>query len=256
MTENFKEKCWKRVYQKYKDVFKEAFKGSLYKESFKNKLLQNYPNNAISVVPYNDLLEKAKIIFDKAPEEMATINAISFDRIIEIESNPIWNKRIIGKADVDIAQLINKLNITDWVHQGRDYVKDNDICPFCQQPTIDEKFRKQLERFFDETYLNDIKLLKKLSVEYDILFQNIMNELNAIETNKNSKLDVDKFSIYLKTLTSICATNKEYLKNKEKEPSRNIELISLKVQSELIAKLIDNANNEIQKHNRLGTKNK
>ena len=251
LEENFKENCWKRVYQKYKDVFKEAFKGSLYKESFKNRLLQNYPNNAISVIPYNELLEKAKIIFDKAPEEMATINAISFDRIIEIESNPIWNKRIIGKADVDIAQLINKLNITDWVHQGRDYVMDNDICPFCQQPTIDETFRKQLESFFDETYLNDIKLLKKLSVEYDILLQNITNELNAIETNKNSKLDVDKFSIYLKTLTSICTTNKEYLIIKEKEPSRNIELISLKVQLELIAKLIDNANNEIQKHNRI-----
>ncbi|MCC5920594.1 MAG: hypothetical protein JJU23_07925, partial [Cyclobacteriaceae bacterium] len=69
--------------------------------------------------------------------------------------------------------------------------------------------------------------------------QNLINELNDIETNqknlKDKKLNVDKFSAYLKTLISQNTTNSEFLNNKIKEPSRSIELVSLKEQLVLIA---------------------
>jgi len=257
LEDDFKENCWTKVYKKYENVFKEAFKGSLYKESFKNKLLDEFSNNTILLTSYDDLIEKSKTIFGEQPTEISKISEIFFDRIIEIENNPIWKKIIVGKADVDIAKLINKLNITDWVNQGRSYLQESKVCPFCQQQTITEDFKKQIESFFDETYLNDIKLLKELKLEYITLLQNAINELNAIETNqkdfKNTKLNIDKFSAYLKTLTSQCSTNKEYLNSKEKEPSRSFELISLKEQFELIVGLIFDANREIQKHNSIVT---
>lgn len=83
--------------------------------------------------------------------------------------------------------------------------------------------------------------------------QNLINELNDIETNqknlKDKKLNVDKFSAYLKTLISQNTTNSEFLNNKIKEPSRSIELVSLKEQLDLIANLIKDANDEIKKHN-------
>lgn len=162
----------------------------------------------------------------------------------------------MGKADVDIAKIIQKLNINDWVNQGRTYIQEDDeTCPFCQQQTITEDFKSQLESFFDETYINDIEFLKKLKQEYDSLIQNLINELNIIETNqksfKDTKLDVDKFSAYLKTLISQNTTNTEFLNNKVKEPSRTIELVSLKEQLDLISDLIISANTEIQKHNNI-----
>lgn len=255
----FKEFSWTKIYKKYQGVFKEAFTGSMKSgDLFKNRLLQEFVNNKETLQTYDELKEKATTIFGEAPQNISPINTIDFDRIIEIENNGIWEKIIVGKADVDIAKLIQKLNINDWVSQGREYIQvDDKICPFCQQPTITEDFKKQIESFFDETYLTDINSLKALKQEYNNLIQNIINELNSTETNqkdfKNSKLNNDKFSSYLKTLISQNTTNSEYLNNKLKEPSRSIELVSQKEQFNLISDLIRNANAEIKKHNDIVT---
>ena len=254
LENEFKETCWTKIYKKYETVFKEAFAGSLNKENFKTKLLQEFTSNTASLSIFDDLKEKATTIFGEVPQNISLINTNSYDRILEIENDLVWKKIIVGKADVDIAKLIQKLNINDWVNQGRGYIQeDDDTCPLCQQQTITEDFKNQLESFFDETYLNDIKSLKELKQEYNSLTQNIINELNGIETNqknfKDTKLNVDKFSAYLKTLTSQNTTNNEFLNNKIKEPSRSIELVSLKEQLDLIAYLITNANAEIKKHN-------
>lgn len=248
----FKETTWINVYKKYESEFKEAFTGTLQKESFKNRLLQESASNVTALQSIDTLREKAKTIFGEQPQPILPITQISYDRISEIELNVIWKKIIVGKADVEIAKLIQRLNINDWVNQGREYIQD-ETCPFCQQQTITENFQSQLESFFDETYLNDIKSLNNLKQEYNLLTQNLINELNVIESNQkslsSSKLDIDKFSAYLKTLISQNAANTEYLLNKVKEPSRSIELISLKEQLDFISELINSANSEIKKHN-------
>lgn len=252
LENDFKEAAWTKVYKKYEHVFKKAFTGSLNKENFKNRLLQEFESNTSVLEIYKDLEERAKTIFGEAPQSIPVIGRVSFDRTTEIETNNVWKKIIVGKADVDIAKLIQKLNINDWVNQGRDYIQDN-ICPFCQEQTITEDFKRQLENFFDENYVNDIKLVKELKQEYNSLTQNLINQLNTVETNQknfsNTKLDVDKFSAYLKTLINQNSTNNELLSNKVKEPSRSIELVSLKEQSDLLINLIIQANAEIKKHN-------
>jgi len=256
LENDFKEATWTKVYKKHEIAFKEAFVGSSQKESFKSKLLQEFSSNTAILETLENLKSKAETIFGEQPERIDEISQVSFDRIVVIEATEIWGKIIVGKADVDIAKLIQRLNINDWVNQGRDYIEDT-TCPFCQQKTITEDFKMQLESFFDETYLNDIKILKELKQEYNTLTQNIINVLNGIETNQkafiNSKLDLDKFSAYLKTLVSQNATNNEYLNNKIKEPSRSIELISLKEQLDLITELINQSNIEIKMHNNIVT---
>lgn len=249
---DFKETTWTKVYKKYEYIFKEAFTGSLNKENFKNRLLQEFATNSASLDTFENLEGKAKTIFGETPQSIPGISQVSFERPTEIEVYSIWKKIIVGKADVDIANLIQKININDWVNQGRDYIQDN-TCPFCQQQTITKDFKKQLESFFDETYLNDIKLLKELKQEYNSLTQNLINQLNTIEANQKNfsetKLNIDTFSAYLKTLISHITTNNELLNSKVKEPSRSIELISLKEQSDLLINLITKANSEINKHN-------
>ncbi len=250
----FQETIWTKVYKKHEPDFKEAFKGALKKERFKNKLLEEAGANTATLDTLDSLKKKAKTIFGEQPQRIELISQISFERVAEIETNKIWNKIIIGKANVDIARLIQRLNINDWVNQGRDYMQ-NDTCPFCQEKTITNDFKKQLENFFDETYLNDINLLKELKEEYTNLIQNIINQLDSIESRQrasyNSKLDIDKFSAFSKTLISQHTTNNEYVNNKIKEPSRITELISTKDQSDLIVELIKRANVEIQEHNNI-----
>jgi wobble nucleotide-excising tRNase len=256
LVNDFKETAWTKVYKKNELAFKEAFSGSMQKESFKNKLLQEFTSNTAQLEALENLKEKAETIFGEQPKKIDPISQISFERALEIEANEIWKKIIVGKADVDIAKLIQKLNINDWVNQGRDYIQ-GDTCPFCQQETITDDLKRQIESFFDETYLKDIKQLKELKQEYNTLTQNIINQLNTIEANQkafsNTKLDIDKFSAYLKTLISQNTTNNEFLNNKVKEPSRSIELISIKEQAELVTGLINQANTEIKKHNDIVT---
>tara|TARA_R110002020_G_scaffold323957_1_gene539749 strand:+ start:275 stop:2488 length:2214 start_codon:yes stop_codon:yes gene_type:complete len=253
LENDFKETTWKKVYKKYEPTFKEAFTGTLQKESFKNKLLKEFESNTTTLETLTNLKEKAKTIFGEVPETITPINQFDFERIIEIEHHEIWKKIIVGKADVDIAKLIQRLNINDWVNQGRDYLLDDETCPFCQEKTITLGFKNQLDNFFDETYLSDIKSIKELREEHNSLTQNLINELNSLETNqkdfKNSKLNNDKYSAFLKTLISQNTANIEFLNNKIKEPSRSIELISLKEQLDLISGLIVNANAEIKAHN-------
>lgn len=252
LENDFKEATWSKVYKNYENDFKEAFAGSLQKESFKNKIFQESITNTANLDSLENLRIKAKTIFGKQPQRIEPISQIIFDRILEIELNGLWKKIIVGKADVEIAKLIQRLNINDWVNQGRNYIQE-DTCPFCQQKTITTYFKTQLENFYDETYLNNITTLKELKQEYTNLTQNLINQLNVIEANQkaliNSKLDIDKYSAYLKTLISQNASNNEYLLNKLKEPSRSIELISLNEQAKLISGLINNANAEIKKHN-------
>jgi wobble nucleotide-excising tRNase len=255
LEKEFIENSWKKIYKKYDKEFKEAFVGSMKSgELFKNRLLQEFSNNTATLKTLEVLREKALTIFGEVPQTITPINTISYDRILEIEIESIWKKIIVGKADVEIAKLIQKLNINDWVNQGRSYIQEDDeTCPFCQNQTISEDFKNQLENWFDEAYLDDTKSVKELKQEYNSLVQNLINELNGIETNqknfKDTKLDIDKFSAYLKTLTSQNTANNEFLNTKVKEPSRNIELLSLKDQLDLISGLITNANAEIKKHN-------
>lgn len=256
LEKKFANAAWRELYKKYEGDFKEAFAGSMKSgEAFKSRLLQEFKENKSELSPIDALREKANTIFGERPEIIDSVNEIQFQRIIEIEKSPIWEKIIIGKADVDIARLIQKLSISDWVNQGRAFLQDSDTCPFCQQQTITDAFKEQVEAFFDQDYSNDIKLLKNLAQEYKSMTQNVINELNQIESLqknlKNSKLNIDKFGAYLRTLISQVAGNNELLSSKLKEPSRSIDLISLLEQFELLEQLIGQANAEIQKHNKI-----
>ena len=250
---SFKESSWIKIYKKYESEFKEAFQGTMQKESFKNKLILEFDGNKSPLHTFDDLKKKSKTIFGKAPESITPIKDVEFVKITSIENEEAWDEKIIGKSDVDISSLIQRLNLNDWVNQGRAYLKTDDICPFCQQSTITEDFKKQLEDYFDESFTASIKNISGLNDEYNRLANNLINELTQIETNEKtnngSKLDIDKFSAYLKTLLSQINENKVLLADKIKEPSRSIKLTSTKEQLDSIKKLVGSANDEIKKHN-------
>jgi len=250
----FLEWCWMNIYKKYEQNFKEAFRGSLNKQAFKDKLLYEYKNNTATLLRIEEIQEKANTIFGNTPQNLSMIYNIELQEINEIESNEIWQAKIIGKNDVDIAQLIQKLNLNDWVNQGREFIQeDSNVCPFCQQETITEEFKKKLEDYFDESFMKSVQLIEELFNKYNQQYEKIINQLEQIANSqkeiKESKLNLEKFLPYLQTLKSQYQSNKEMLNSKKKEPSRSINIVSTKVQLESIKSLIDEANIEIKKHN-------
>jgi wobble nucleotide-excising tRNase len=253
--QKFKDNAWLKVYKKNEFGFKEAFVGVMQKEKFKDRLLLESDKNSSDLFPLNELKEKSKTIFGDVPIGLDLISPVSFDELLEIEKKKAWTTKIVGKADVDIAALIQKLNIDDWVHQGVKYLKDDDVCPFCQQNTITKDYRKMLEEYFEDSYLKETNEIKKFSDDYNRLALNTINELIQIEAkekvNESTKLNVEKFSSYLKTLSSQFGKNEELVKGKNKEPSRHVDLVPTEEQINNINSLISEANVEIKKHNEI-----
>jgi wobble nucleotide-excising tRNase len=253
LESDFKEEVWTTVYKKHESYFKEAFKGVMQKKPFIERLLDEFENNAADIKTIEDLKERAKTILGEQPKSLDAVPTITYSRIDEIEQDKIWSKKIIGKSDVEIAKMIQRLNINDWVNEGKKYLQEDETCPFCQQNTITEEFRNELEGYFDESFTNNTKMVKELIEEYLRTFDNLINELQLIETtektNKESKLDVEKFGSLLKTLSGQFTGNKELLNSKLKEPSRSIGLVSTKEQLDEIGELIKIANEAVKKHN-------
>ncbi|MET3606891.1 wobble nucleotide-excising tRNase [Mucilaginibacter rubeus] len=249
----FKEDVWVSIYKKHETEFKEAFKGFMVKESFKTKVLTEYKSNKSELLTYAELKELAKTIFGDVPKELPKLTTFVFDRLISIQDGEVWKKKIVGKADVEIGKLIQRLSINDWVNEGRNYLQEDKTCPFCQSQTISEGFKTQLESYFDESFVADTISVKTLAEEYNRIALNIVGILRQIEltekSNGSSKLNLELFSAYLNTANSQFISNRELLNNKIKEPSRSIELVSVKEQLESIAELISTANIEIASHN-------
>lgn len=257
LVEGFTDECWNSAYKQNERDFKEALRGSISsKAAFRDKILGEKKSNTSALLSRDELKKKADTLLAKQPVRMAMIPVIDTDGPIkEVEHDGIWNKVIIGKTDVDIAALIGKLGNSDWVSQGRQYLSDDETCPFCQKKTVDEGLRKQIEEYFDEGFENDSQRIKTQGTRYTSLATGTLSILDQIESleksNQDTKLDADKFSAHLKALHSQIAENKLLIAAKLEKPSQDVVLVDTEVELNSLSDLINAANSTITAHNQL-----
>ena len=116
--EEFTEKCWK-LKQKHDESLKEAFRGyRADKEKFKEKLIEESRFKSASFVPLADLEKRAETVFGETPQLEEPLRLPDLKALLAHEINPILKKKVIGKSDVNIAGLIEKLDNSDWIKQG------------------------------------------------------------------------------------------------------------------------------------------
>lgn len=256
--QNYEQDRWNNVYLKYKDEFKEAFKGFIgSKKNFSQKLQEvcDFEYNKKDLLTIEAIREKAKIIFGKEPIRIEPFGFPDFDTIVKNEKDPIWQKVIIGKSDIDIAGLINQLGANDWVDEGRKYIGKTNTCPFCQQETITDDFREKLESFFDDSFKKKKESVCTNKQQYENLFHNqlesLKNLLSVEKVNTETKLDCNLFETLLKTLESQFLENKEHINNKLEHVSNVYELRSTEFTWNEIKQCIEKANEKISEHNRI-----
>ncbi|MGL2498601.1 ATP-binding protein [Helicobacter pylori] len=250
---DFTDSCWEKLYKKNEEDFKETLEGFKRKEKFKEKILKEFENdkyNQSEIVGLEKLKEKIEIVFGENQTELALLECdlTDFD---SIENHSIWEQKIVGSGGVDIADLIKKLSNEDWVAQGREYVKDNSICPFCQKETITEEFKKQLESYFDTSYQESTDTIKKMKEDYTNKTDGTLERLNEIIKTEQNKLDTENLKRIIETLRSKIKANQQKMLDKSKEMSRSFELDSTKNEIKEIRDLIDTANQEIASHNEI-----
>ncbi|GAA8274821.1 AAA family ATPase [Helicobacter pylori] len=248
---DFTDSCWKNLYKKFEKDFKETLEGFKRKEKFKEKILREFENdkhNQSEIVGLEKLKEKIGIVFGENQTELALLECdlTDFD---SIENHSIWEQKIVGSGGVAIADLIKKLSNEDWVAQGREYVKDNSICPFCQKETITKEFKKQLESYFDTSYQESTDTIKKIKEDYTNKTAKALERLNEIIKTEQNKLDTENLKRIIETLRSKINVNQQKILDKSKEMSRSFKLDSTKNEIDAIKDLIAKANEKITNHN-------
>jgi wobble nucleotide-excising tRNase len=251
LNEEFKNKCW-FVYTKHKAKLSPAFEGFRNsKESFKDKILKEWKTNSATLCDLADLEQRTQTVFGPAPTTEKSIPSIDAEKIVALESSSVLKKRVIGKADVDIAMMIRKLGNSDWVREGRIFYDVNEKnCPFCQQSTT-EAFAKSLNEYFDETFEMDSKSINDLVTDYMTGSEWLKNQIASIIATPSKYLDVEKLKVEKEILESIVTINLQRLAAKKKEPSQIVELESIANVVSTITTLIDTANVLISDHNKM-----
>ena len=193
--------------------------------------------------------KRAESIFGETPEKAALIPELDFAKLLACESNPILKKKIIGKTDVDIAAMIQKLGNSDWVKEGRAFYAVNDgFCPFCQQ-TTPESLAKSLNKYFDEQFEKDTKAIDQLLTDYKTESQRLQQSIQAMLNAPSKFLDAEKLKSEKDLLDANVRLNIQQIEKKQRESSQSIELESLANVLNAAKGLVSAANEAIQKHN-------
>ena len=251
IEEEFKQVCWKQK-QKYDDRFKDAFSGLRNStEKFKQKIIEQSNSNKRELKSLKYLEDTASIIFGTPPNLQPPLSKIVTENLRTHESNPILEKPVIGKSDVDIAAMITKLDNIDWVRKGREYfIVNKDICPFCQQVTPDS-FSTSLNDYFDETFERDVKIINELKSGYIEETQKMKDRLQYIIEIENIErfVDIQKFDKQKSSIDSKILNNRLAIYGKEQEPSRVVQIETLTNDLDIINEIIDESNRKIEVHN-------
>ena len=249
IEQKFQNACWelKKKHDKELQGALTGYRNSA--EKFKEKLLAECKNIPATILSQSELETKARTVFGPSLAIAQELTVLDDAAFLGWHSNTILKKRVIGKSDVDIAGMIQKLGNSDWVKQGIPYFEINDEhCPFCQQKAPN-RLAASLAEYFDESFSKDSAAISALEAGYKIegnRLQQLMQ--NAIDAN-SSFLDTDKLKTEKALFDSRLQLNIQRIESKRKEPSQIIDLEPVDVILTNAKQLIADANHKIQAHN-------
>ena len=245
----FINECWD-LKQKYDEVFEDAFTGVRNnKKRFMERCLDEATNNNNDIHTYDELIKRVESVFKNSREKVRIIPEIYYESSVEQQS--IFQTRIIGKKDIDIARLISELNISDWVQQGHKHIEDKDsICPFCQQQ-LPVDFKEKLDEYFDETYTEQIQILNSAIEKYKKETSSFFEWYQFLIAEDIPFINKEKVTSQFEIMNSTYRENIQLLEKKGNEPSRSVELSSIISCVAEIKSEVEQANIQISELNRV-----
>lgn len=252
VRQQYKDRVWKQKQKYDMSPIKAGLAGFLNnKENFCNEVTRHYEKNRQKRIDYPELKERALTIFGKNTSAIDLIEEPDFSKIISLNESAILSKRVIGKEDVDIGALIKKLGNSDWVKSGIEYIDLSEgLCPFCQR-TLSDTFKSQLEEYFDESYLAALQEIEALIKKYLEYSQQLIEQLDKTVQLNSSFVDNVMLQAEIAKLSRVFDNNNRLLREKHANASVPVQLFDCTACSELIVKVIREANNKIIHHNKV-----
>lgn len=210
---------------KFSDL-KDAFTGlNSDKKKFRDRYILEAANNLAAVRDISELREDATTVFSRSLTNAEILTSHDSSKTSVLESSTILKKKIIGKEDVDMSALIDKLGNSDWVQQGRQYFDQLEHqCPFCQQKT-DLVLRQSLEAYFDESYISYLTKIDKLLADYTEAAEELITAYSVSDITESPYLDREAFDKDVASLSRALNSNIDHIRAKQKEPSTPVTLI-------------------------------
>jgi wobble nucleotide-excising tRNase len=215
-----KELCWDA-----KKTFADFYKLKL--DGVKNNLF----NRLSGIIKSGSELEKPNLIdlrkrYDKFYEhELNKIDlSISVEKLKKItlteeEVKTLLSDVIVGNKDIDIAELIDKLGISDnWLQKGVEYISDDfpNTCPLCQEQTITDDLKRKFEKYFDQTREEKIKTIQTFADDYCSQSESLLAEIKSVSEIYNEE---NKVILLWTELNAIVSSNNQKFKEKISSPN-------------------------------------
>ena len=189
-----------------------------------------------------------ELFVDNANKRDTLPNIQNLDIISQIENNKIFSEVIVGNKDNPVADLIIKLENSDWVKQGFSFVDklgEKETCPFCQKDTLNKDLITNIRSYFDETYDRKIRELKELELSY----KDFSISEEDYQKDFLTEQEKEKITLLLSNLEKKRTANLNKIKDKIQNPSQKIELQSTAEEINKINQLIEEINKENVKFN-------
>lgn len=198
------------------------------KKAFQTQI-RNFLSHTEPVKQLPDLLQEYNRVYANGLKNIPySIDIDAFNALIEQETaiSALLGEVIVGNKDVDIAALIDSLQMSSWVEQGLPYMEQSgDFCPFCQRP-FDNKdaLKRKFEQFFDTTYKAKIDDLRSKASIYYTGLENQINVLSEVEKLFNPQ---NKVSSLISELRSLKDAFVQAINDKKSKPNEKKSIASL-----------------------------
>lgn len=186
--------------------------------------------------------------------ELNSIKKIDFNQYSQIENDEIFSEIIVGNDNSIVANLIKKLQNSDWVDKGLKYLNNaEDKCPFCQQ-SINKELTNEIQKYFEGNIAKKKLDLNNLESMYQTLIDSITTKDNLSKIIKviypvNHEEKIEEYDLCYKKLKDKLDDNLKEIENKILHLTQKIELASTKDEINKINNFFDKIINEINSYN-------
>lgn len=251
LIDGFRDRCW-TYKRKYEEIFKAALKGHIgSKKDFAAELRKQAQISSAELISYGELVDRSKSVFAEDVRLLEPIQTPDVAELLLLEESPILRRKLVGKEDVDISAMIEKLGNSDWVRNGREYFAENEgWCPFCQQKTT-ESFALSLNEYFDEAFASGLDEVSQLATDYKVQSADVRSKFEQILESGRQELDQRQFSSDLDLLVERLNANGSLIARKQREPSTEVQLKDVSELTNSLLRLVEDANSKVVQHNLL-----
>jgi len=229
-------------------LYQQAFKGlHNSKKRFFDEYIIQQNSSKTELINLDELFKNSEIIFSKDHSILPEI--LIFANEFEINSK-ILTKSIVGQEDLDFADLVTKLNIHTWVHEGYEIIekKNLDYCPLCRT-NLSEKIIRDISEYFNEKFESEILELRNTIKQYKEYSQKIIQYLSELTTLNNKYLSKELVETICLKIQAKHEENLKLLVEKERDPSKKINLNFFTIELDELEQQLKMDNEKIYTHN-------